>query len=259
MTPKNILATGFLFLIFTLCSFLLKDKPNLNIVFIGDSITEGTGLDDPKTEAAPVQATAFLRQQGKFGKVTFANQGVSGFTTVDFLPATAKAFNNVKKAADDFYADKEATLVFSVMLGTNDSAIKGPNGSPVSPPAYRSHLKAIADRLLADYPNTKIVLHRPVWYSPNTQNNSKYLQEGLNRLQQYFPEIDALVKDYAATHPEHVFAGDKQAFAYFKKHHKTNFRLETGEQGIFFLHPNKQGAIALGQFWGKAIEKIIRL
>ncbi len=46
----------------------------------------------------------------------------SGFTTVDFLP-TAKAFNKVEEAAHAF-TDRQALLIFSVKLGTNDSAIE---------------------------------------------------------------------------------------------------------------------------------------
>ena len=58
-------------------------------------------------------------------------------------------------------------------------------------------MKTIVDKLLALYPKCKIVLHRPVWYSPNTYNGAKYLEEGLNRLQSYYPELQALVLDYS--------------------------------------------------------------
>lgn len=93
-----------------------------------------------------------------------------------------------------FKTDKEATLVFSLMLGTNDSAIKGPNGSPVQPAQYKTNVKVIADELLALYPDSRIVLHRPIWYSPNTYNGAMYLKEGLNRLERYFAEINQLVE-----------------------------------------------------------------
>ncbi len=138
------------------------------------------------------------------------------------------------QAANAFASEKDATLVFSVILGTNDSAMQGPNGAPVSLENYRENLKTLADKLLADYPGCKIILHRPTWYSPNTYNRSKYLQEGLNRLQTYFPELVALVAGYKNTHPQRVFLGDTKAFKYFRKKHLVNFDHETGQQGIFY-------------------------
>ena len=230
-----------------------QQQKKLDIVFIGNSITHGAGLANPATDAQPVHASNYLKKQ--FSDVRFSNQGVSGFTTVDFLPSTNTSFQKVEQAAATFANDKDATLVFSMILGTNDSAIEGPNGSPVSPASYAENVKAIIDRLLKDFPNCKIVLHHPIWYSPNTYNGSKYLQEGLDRLQSYFPVLNKIVKEYASTHPRQVFAGDKDAFNYFRKNYKTLFQNEKGNAGTFFLHPNEKGAEKLGRFWGKAIEK----
>ncbi|GAA4313820.1 GDSL-type esterase/lipase family protein [Compostibacter hankyongensis] len=254
MTGRKV--TAALLLVFSLCSFSLKEKTKLNIVFIGDSITHGAGLKSPDKEAPPVSACAFLRKQRGVGEVNFSNQGVSGFTTLDFLPATA-SYNRVITAADIFKKQPDGQLVFSVMLGTNDSAEKGPHGSPVSPAAYRANLRTITDHLLEAYPRCKIVLNYPIWYSPNTYNGARYLQAGLTRLQTYFPEIDRLVDAYAASHPGRVFIGDKQAFEYFKQHFQTDFQAERGHQGTFYLHPNHQGAIALGRYWGQAIYKAL--
>ncbi|MFT2011077.1 GDSL-type esterase/lipase family protein [Pontibacter sp. 13R65] len=251
----------FLYLFFALLpvqKLLAQQQKNLNIVFIGNSITRGSGLANRDTEAAPVHAVAYLQNQKKIGNVRFSNQGVGGYTTINFLPATSKGFLNVAKAADVYNADAQATLVFSIMLGTNDSAMEGPTGAPVSPDQYRNNLKAMADKLLADYPNSLLVLHRPLWYSPTTQNNgAKYLQEGLDRLQSYFPELDALVASYATTHPDRVFKGDNKAYKFFRKKHLTYFQHEQGKQGMFYLHPNKEGAAKLGIFWGKGIKKAV--
>lgn len=241
---------GFL-LIISLCSFDFFTNQKVNIIFIGDSITQG---EQPET-APPAYATAFLQKQIS-GRVEFSNQGVSGCTTVDFLPSTATHFLDVGKAANKLYADKQAMLIFSIMLGTNDSAVDGPLGSPVSSSSYGKNISTIIDSLLKYYPKSKIIIHYPLWYSPNTYNRSKYLQEGLTRLQSYFPVIDALVKKYSATHPGHVFTGDKNAFKYFKEHHLTHMLQENGQQGIFYLHPNEDGAKELGNFWEKAIFKI---
>lgn len=247
-----------LLLILLLSSFSLPPKTKLNIVFIGDSITFGSGLGTPISYAPPVHACSYLLQQSKYRDVEFSNQGLSGKTTLDYLPVTGKYFANVTKAADLFYKDKEGTLVFSIMLGTNDSAIKGPHGAPVAPSTYQANLKTIADSLLTAYPECKIIINYPVWYSPTTYNTSKYLQEGLDRLQSYFPQIDALVAGYAITNKGCVFVGDKSAFKYFKKNFQTELIPEQGQQGIFYLHPNRKGAVSLGLFWGKAISKVIK-
>jgi lysophospholipase L1-like esterase len=233
-----------------------KAKKNINIVFIGNSITYGANLADPQTQAPPVIACQYLRQQPGIGDVAFANQGHSGFTTVDFLPKTGKPFADVEEAAVDF-SDPKALLIFSIKLGTNDSAMEGPNGAPVSPDEYKSNLKIIIDSLLKEFPSSIVVLQRPIWYSPNTYNGAKYLQQGLARLQSYFPKLDELIKEYAASKPTRVYAGDQDAFVYFKKHFLTDLTPEQGHQGTFYLHPNTQGAAALGNFWGKAIYKVI--
>ena len=241
----------------SIAGFAQSYKQNLNIVFIGNSITYGAGLANPATEAPPVITCNYLRQQPGIGTVDFSNQGHSGFTTVDFLPSTGNAFQKVEAAAHAF-ADKQALLIFSVKLGTNDSAIKGPNGSPVAPDVYKQNLKTIADSLLKEFPGCIIIFQHPVWYSPNTYNGAKYLQEGLTRLQSYIPQIDQLVAGYAVSAPKRVFVGDKKGFDYFKKNHLTDFQAENGHQGTFYLHPNIQGAVALGTFWGEAINKIIK-
>lgn len=248
---------GFLFTVLFLTSSLalFAQKKNLNVVYIGDSITQGGQLNDPAADAPPAIASAWLRGQKGIGKVEFSNQGVSGFTTVDFLPSTNTIFPKADSVAKAF-TNKQEMLVFSIMLGTNDSASEGPNGSPVSAEQYHDNLKVIIDSLLKDFPNCKIIIQRPLWYSPNTYNSSRYLQEGLTRLQSYFPQIDKLAAEYAAKSKQ-VFAADSKAFDYFRKYDLTDLKPEPGRQGTFYLHPNKKGAEALGTFWGKEIYKMI--
>ena len=231
-------------------------KKNLNIVFIGNSITHGSGLPDPATQAPPVIAAQQLREIKGAGTIQMTNVGKSGSTTLDWLPKNNKLFPTAEKAADAYAKDSTATLLFSLVLGTNDSAIKGPHGAPVAPDDYHSNLMSIADRLLTEYPGCKLIIQYPTWYSENTYNTSKYLKEGLQRLQSYFPEIDGVVKGYAVSHPGRVFAGNKKVFSYFKKH-PALFQNEKGQQGIFNLHPNPEGAAVLGTFWAKAINKAL--
>ncbi|WP_295649402.1 GDSL-type esterase/lipase family protein [uncultured Mucilaginibacter sp.] len=244
-------------LLLLFCSFSVQQKQNINLVFIGDSITHGARFKDPATQAPPVFAVAYLRQAG-FSNVQMSNQGVSGFTTVDFLPATHTVFAKVRAAADAFYTDKQAQLIFSIMLGTNDSAITGPHGSPVQPQDYSANLKTITDSLLAAYPACKVVINYPIWYSPNTHNNgAAYNQQGFDRILTYLPEIDKLVKQYRRTNKGHVFLGDTKAYDYFKNNYLTDFWAENGKDGTFYLHPNEKGAVALGNFWGEAIGKVL--
>jgi lysophospholipase L1-like esterase len=223
------------------------------VVYIGDSITAGAGITD--AGAYPTAISDDALQATGFDAMRSSNQGHSGFTTVDFLPG-ADTFAKVEQAADEF-KKTQGILVFSIMLGTNDSAIQGTNGAPVSKEKYYQNLKEIVDRLLKDYPGCKIVIHHPLWYSPNTYNGAKYLQEGLDRLQSYFPQIDKLVESYDQTAKGRVFLGDTDGFEYFKKNHQTCLQPENGHQGTFYLHPNDTGAKALGQFWAKAIRTAV--
>jgi len=231
-------------------------QQNFNLVFIGNSITHGSGLPDPLTQAPPVIAGQRLREMKGVGRVQINNVGRSGSTTVDWLPANQKLFLNAELAAAQFAADSTAQLIFSIVLGTNDSAIKGPHGAPVSPENYHANLIAITDRLLTEFPKCKVIFQYPTWYSENTYNTSMYLKEGLERLQLYFPEIDDVVKGYTVSYPNRVFSGNNKVFGYFKKH-PALFQNEQGQQGIFNLHPNAAGAAELGGFWAAAIYKSI--
>lgn len=251
-----------IFKLFCICLFLsvslFSQSKNYFIVFIGNSITYGAGLKNPATDAPPDHAIAWLQAKNYYGELHFSNQGVSGATTIDFLPATNKLFPRVIQGADLYKNQKDATLVFSVILGTNDSAVSGPNGAPVSPASYERNVKTIIDTLLNKYPGSRVILHRPIWYSPNTYNRSRYMDEGLNRLQTYFPVLDKVVESYQSSHPTRVFCGDTDAFEYFKKNAIILFQKEKGNAGIFLLHPNEKGAQELGVFWAKGIEKCLQ-
>jgi hypothetical protein len=113
------------------------------------------------------------------------------------------------------------------------------------------------DELFRLYPEAIFVLHRPIWYSPNTYNGAMYLKAGLERLISYTPELEQLVETYAATRPNQVFPGDTEAFEYFKANHATELIPEDGNAGTFYLHPNTSGAVRLGEFWGKAIQRAV--
>lgn len=257
MTMKKLILLLCLCIPFSLFAQREKDMA-LNIVYIGNSITQGALLKNPKEEAPPVLASAWLKNQKGIAEVNMSNQGVSGKTTVDYLPASKTYFPKVKSAMETLKAEHPKALpLFSIMLGTNDSANSGPNGAPVSAPQYYTNMKAIIDELLEAFPDAMFVLHRPIWYSPTTYNGAQYLARGLKRLESYYPVLQELVNDYASKHPGQVFLGDTDAFAYFETNYATEFWPEQGNAGTFYLHPNQKGAESLARFWGEAIYKVI--
>lgn len=242
----------FLLLIFAALSVFAGD---LKIVFIGNSITYGAHLEDKVNDAPPVKAAKFISElTGR--KVEFRNCGVSGKTTLDFLPITGTHFPKVVAAARELIAEG-GKLLFTISLGTNDSASSTAFGAPVVKEGYYTNMKAIVDELLQLFPDCKVVIQQPIWYSPNTYNKARYLKAGLERLQTYFPMIPKLVEHYAEVCPGHVFMGDTEAFAFFRDNFLANFTPENGNAGVFYLHPNREGAEILARYWAKAIVKAI--
>ncbi len=246
---------------FTLCLLLAvmlvcmsaaaKDK--IHVVFIGNSITYGATLSDPATQAPPV-ITGQLLQKRTNHTVKIKNCGVSGITTFGFLPGRG-AYNNAVSAGEEF-SSEAGPLYFSIMLGTNDSAEKGPEGSPVSTDTYKENIKKIIDALHEKFPNAKFVLNYPIWYSPTTHNGATYLQAGLDRLKSYHPVIDNILDEYASSNPGMVYAGSKEAFNFFEDNNDY-FTSEAGNSGTFWLHPNAQGAVKLAGFWADAIMNVL--
>lgn len=220
----------------------------VNILFIGNSITYGAGLNDRGTQAPPVKcAEKVAEETGR--PVFFQNCGLSGATTLDWLPKTS-LFRNASKSAQSL-TDNGGYLYFSMMLGTNDSAENGPNGSPVCPEDYATNMKTIIGKLHATFPEARFVVNYPIWYSPNTHNGATYLQAGLDRLQSYHPVIDQLVSDLKAEGIE-IWTGSKEAFGFFEGKSEY-FIAENGYDGTFYLHPNATGAEYLGGFWAESI------
>lgn len=241
----------FLFLLFAVSLLAQVSDKKVKIVFIGNSITYGANLINPGSEAPPVQAVNKLQADGY--EVNYANCARSGKTTVDFLPESKTLYQTVIQAADTLYKKDKSRLIFSIMLGTNDSAVKGTNGAPVSPENYKENLKVIIDSLHNRYPGSYFVLHRPLWYSPNTHNAATYLEEGLNRLQTYTPILDALAKEEA-----YILTGDRDGYSLFKRKASECFVAENGNSGMFYLHPNATGARILGELWAKNISRHLK-
>jgi lysophospholipase L1-like esterase len=190
--------------------------------------------------------------------VFFTNQGYPGWTTAAWQPGTDQ-FKSAEADATRLQAQHPGQLVFSIMLGTNDASAQGPPGSPIEPDAYGKNMRAIVDKLMADFSDAKIVINEGPWFSPNTHNSADYEGEVVAaRMRGYSPVIEAVVKDWAGSHTGHVFLGDTQAYDYFGRHFQTEMVQENGRDGIFYLHPNVQGGATLGKFWAIAIAKDLK-
>jgi len=220
----------------------------INIVFIGNSITYGATLPDPKTQAPPVRVKEILSQQ-LANQINIANCGHSGSTTVDWLPGS-RFFNQAFDAAKAF-EQQGGQLYFLLMLGTNDSASQGPTGSPVSLADYKANMQKIIDTLRQTYPKARFIINYPIWYSLNTHNGATYLEDGLNRMVSYHGAITELGAMYAKKKAP-VYLGQKKAYTFFENNIPLLTR-EPGYDGYFFLHPNVEGAVKLAEIWTESI------
>ena len=67
-------------LLFVMMGCRQPESINCNLIFIGDSISEGIGVENPMEESAPAVAGNLMKESGN---VRFANCGKNGATTVD--------------------------------------------------------------------------------------------------------------------------------------------------------------------------------
>lgn len=107
------------------------------IVFFGDSLTAGYGLDDPNTESYP----AIIEQKITTEHLRYrvVNAGLSGETSA----------GGVRRAD---WVLRQSVDVFVLALGANDG-LRG-----IDPAVTQSNLQAIIDRVRAKHPTAKIVL-----------------------------------------------------------------------------------------------------
>ena len=244
---------------------LCAAQRSANVVFVGNSITYGALHEHRELTAPPVRCAQWLSAQEGIDTIYFANCGKSGRTTYHFLP---RAEDVVPAGDNTQFADvvgKTRTLVrehpslpllFSIMLGTNDTVERKRN-SHTTPEAYANNLCAIIDTLLRLWPDAHVVLHKPIWYSPDyvTKNGSVASKKSLRLLDEYertFPVVAARCKH------GHVHMGDSEAYGYFAKHWQTDINEEKDARGrSYWLHPNEQGAQKLAEYWGKALLPVI--
>ena len=107
------------------------------ILFFGDSLTAGYGLEDPSTEAFPAVVQKKITDAGLPWRMV--NAGLSGETSAGGLRRVA-------------WVLRQRVDIFVLELGGND----GLRGLP--PEATRANLQAIVDQVRTKYPAAKIVL-----------------------------------------------------------------------------------------------------
>ena len=243
-----------LLLLTGLCALQAQNsaKRGCNIIYIGNSITAGALHADKTKSAPPVYTSDFVGKELS-ADVNFRNCGRSGATTLDFIPQQQRDFTRVEKAIGEIKAISDGPIIFSIMLGTNDSANFGPNGSPISNEDYKNNLMTMIGRIRELAPGAMFILHRPIWYSPNTHNASQYLVAGQKRMEGY---TDVLI-EMAASNKD-IYLGDCDAFDFFSRKYLKYMFAEDGKAGTFYLHPNEAGARKLARYWARAISDIIK-
>lgn len=107
------------------------------LVFFGDSLTAGHGLDDPANEAFPGLIQKKITAAGLDWRVV--NAGLSGETSAAGLRRVDWI---LRQPAD----------VFVLALGANDG-LRG-----IAPPVTKANLQGVIDRVRAKYPEAKIVV-----------------------------------------------------------------------------------------------------
>ena len=227
----------------------IDPKDNINLLFIGNSITAGATLSSASTQAPPILCRALVEQATGVTTNVF-NGGHSGITTWGYLPGRDD-FTRIVNNAKALKKTNGGLIYFSIMLGTNDSACSGTEGAPVSPDAYGNNIRTIIDNLIEAVPTCKILLNYPIWYSPSTYNGAMYLQEGLDRLHSYYPILDTIVEEY-----DQVYAGNRGVWEYFENNFAL-FTRERGNAGYFYLHPNLTGANRLAEIWTRSLLELI--
>ncbi len=224
-----------------------------NIVFIGNSITYGATHQAPQKTNPVISCAKYLKEQGL--TVHTKNMGKSGKTSRDFLPGRKGYWSATKKAAAELAeAYPNGQMVFSIMLGTNDAAIRTKKSCWKSD-IFLSSMTTIIDSLQVLYPQAVFVLQQDPYFSPNVEKESgtKMDEACLKQLRDYWTVDQQLAKERA-----NVFVGSDEIYAFFEQNHQEMMTPEEGLQGTFYLHPNAKGAAELGKLWGKALVEILK-
>ena len=249
-----------------IASMSVSAQQSANIVFIGNSITYGALNQQREQTAPPTQCARWLSQQDDIDTVYYRNCGRSGRTTYHFLPnkddvvpAGDKTYfgDVVSKTRELVKAHPALPLLFSIMLGTNDT-VERLHNKHTSPDDYAKNLCVIIDSLLTLWPDAHVVLNKPTWYYPDyhTKGGSVASKKSLKLIGDYYKMFSRVVD---RCKPGHVHVGDSEAYSYFEQHWRTDIFEEKDARGkSYWLHPNEQGARRLAEYWGKALLPVLK-
>ena len=187
-----------------------------SIGIVGDSISHTNGA-----------TIAMMRQLG--ANYTFVNAALYSTTVNDWIQDSFAGSSQVdvrpySDAMTKFNAAGVKTI--SLMLGTNDAA------QGVSVADFEANLRQLTAKLLNDGME-KIILHCPIYNLSNT-------------ISQKVVEYCNVMRTVANS--QTIFLGDDQAYAWFEQNTTTAFADAT--------HPNAYGQKNLGEFWGKAYQRL---
>jgi hypothetical protein len=188
------------------------------ILFVGDSITSGAmNCDYASSKCDKAAESAVSKEIDLLGKDSFAAKVGS-----DQFQTTVDHLTNG--------LDVEGADIAQIMLGTNDAGM----GIPVE--QYKENMQSIINTLLISGVK-KIMINKPI-----------YAASVSDKITQYW--------DYLQVTPnifdnENVVKGDEEAFDWFAKRPY----LLDGDGGGF--HPDEYGYEILGQFWAKALQRVM--
>ena len=132
---KKIRITGLSFVLLLICFYASAQEQNKNILFFGNSLTAGYGLDPQQAFPNLIQ----LKIDDLNATYTVINAGLSGETSAGGLSRIEWVMNR-------------RIEVFILELGAND----GLRGLPLE--STRENLQGIIDKVKQKYPGVKIVL-----------------------------------------------------------------------------------------------------
>jgi lysophospholipase L1-like esterase len=209
-----------LLLLILFSAFAPSGEPEIiKLACVGDSITDGDGLADRKTEAYPAILTKVLGEQ--YEVVNFGKSGATLLKKGDWPYWVKPAYEEVLAYQPD---------VITILLGANDSK---PQNSPAFPGEFIEDLRAMVDRFqqLDSHPHLYICTPVPAYENRFHISDSVLVADVL-------PAIDLVA---AEKHCEIIdlhtaFAGKREFFP----------------DGV---HPNKEGAVEIAKVIAAAIEK----
>ena len=204
----------------------------INILAIGDSITAGTGTSGG-ANTLPNQVATKLATITAL-PVSVNNQGVSGKTTVDWLPAGSLLTPALASG------QASGSNVAIIMLGTNDSK-ETVNTSLAS---YLANLTSIANQCLLTPGIQSVVLNCPPYHGVAAPD---FYGTSLNRLMAY---NDNLYTICTGSNGKGILLGDQAGFGYI-----AHTPALLGDN----IHPTDTGAAGLGGFQARALKKILGL